>query len=267
MIQVNCASLPENIVESELFGHVRGAFTGAIKDRKGKFKLADKGTLFLDEIGELPPYIQVKLLRVLQTGEIQAVGSDKQTTVDVRVIAATNRNLMKEVREGRFRSDLYHRLSVYPIKAPPLRQRGTDILLLAGYFMELCRGRLGSATICLDDKSKQVLMNYTWPGNVRELEHSISRAALKACYDVNPEDDSVVTISPEHLGLESFDERFCEKETTPATKSLRSTLDRYQKQIISECLEQHNNNWAEVARSLDIDRANLHRLAKRLRLK
>lgn len=265
MVQMNCASLPEHVVESELFGHVRGAYTGAIKDRKGKFKLADKGTLFLDEIGELPLSIQAKLLRVLQTGEIQAVGSDQQVTVDVRIVAATNRDLTKEVKEGRFRADLYHRLSVYPIEAPRLCRRDSDVLLLAGFFMEQCRGRFGTVTIRLDDDSKKRLMSYSWPGNVRELEHTISRATLKACHGNN---GCVVTISPEHLGLESdVDYSNDNNHEVPGNESLRTALDRYQTQLITDLLDQHNDNWAEVARSLDVDRANLHRLAKRLNLK
>lgn len=136
MISLNCAALPETLVESELFGHVRGAFSGAVNERRGKFELADGGSLFLDEVGELPLAVQAKLLRVLQSGQLQRVGSDREHRVDVRLIAATNRDLAEEVRAGRFRADLYHRLSVYPLRVPPLRERGRDILLLAGYFLE-----------------------------------------------------------------------------------------------------------------------------------
>ncbi|MET4692462.1 nitric oxide reductase transcriptional regulator NorR [Endozoicomonas lisbonensis] len=266
MIQVNCASLPEHIVESELFGHVRGAFTGAVKDRQGKFRLADNGTIFLDEIGELPLNTQAKLLRVLQTGEVQPVGKDQLLKVNVRVIAATNRDLMTEVREGRFRSDLYHRLNAYPLEVPPLRSREGDILLLAGFFMELYTHRFHSAVLRLDEASKQLLQAYQWPGNVRELEHAINRAALKACHDQNT--DRLVIITPEHLGLDSPAERINRPEqVVNESGDLRSALDTYQKQMITRLLNEKDNNWSEVARYLNMDRANLNRLAKRLGLK
>jgi anaerobic nitric oxide reductase transcription regulator len=179
LIHVNCAALPESLAESELFGHVRGAFTGATGERPGRFEAADGGTLFLDEVGELPLAIQAKLLRTLQNGEIQRLGSDRPRRVDVRVIAATNRNLREHVRDGSFRADLYHRLSVYPIPIPPLRERGNDVLLLAGRFLELNRARLGLRSLRLSVAAQDALRRYTWPGNVRELEHVISRAALK----------------------------------------------------------------------------------------
>ena len=266
MIQVNCATLPEHIIESELFGHVRGAFTGAVKDRQGKFRMADNGTIFLDEVGELPLNTQAKLLRVLQTGEVQPVGKDQLLKVNVRVIAATNRDLATEVREGRFRSDLYHRLNAYPLEVPPLRNREGDILLLAGYFMELYTHHFHSAVLRLDEAGKQLLRGYHWPGNVRELEHSINRAALKACHDQNS--DSLVIISPEYLGLVSPTERADHSECdVNDSGDLRSTLDAYQKQIITRLLNEKGNNWSEVARHLNMDRANLTRLAKRLGLK
>lgn len=147
LVYVNCAAIPENLVESELFGHVRGAFTGADKNRLGKFALADGGTLFLDEIGELPLAAQSKLLRALQNNEIQPVGQDNIQTIDVRVLAATNRDLKQEVEDGRFRADLYHRLSVYPIAVPALKDRGDDISLLAGFFLEQARRKLVSTKL------------------------------------------------------------------------------------------------------------------------
>lgn len=173
MISLNCAALPETLVESELFGHVRGAFSGAVNERRGKFELADGGSLFLDEVGELPLAVQAKLLRVLQSGQLQRVGSDREHRVDVRLIAATNRDLAEEVRAGRFRADLYHRLSVYPLRVPPLRERGRDILLLAGYFLEENRPRLGLRSLRLDHEAQAALLDYRWPGNVRELEHLV----------------------------------------------------------------------------------------------
>src|SRR5690606_18198624 len=149
-------------------------------DRKGKFELADEGTLFLDEVGELPLAIQAKLLRVLQSGQLQRVGSDREHRVNVRVLAATNRDLAEEVRAGRFRADLYHRLSVYPLRVPPLRERGRDVLLLAGHFLEQSRARLHLRGLRLGAEAQAALLRHDWPGNVRELEHLLGRAALKA---------------------------------------------------------------------------------------
>jgi anaerobic nitric oxide reductase transcription regulator len=154
LISLNCAALPELLVESELFGHVKGAFSGAVNGRSGKFELADGGTIFLDEVGELPLPVQAKLLRVLQSGQLQRVGSDQEHHVDVRIIAATNRDLAEEVRVGRFRADLYHRLSVYPLRVPPLRERGRDVLLLAGFFLEENRARMGLRSLRLNPRRK-----------------------------------------------------------------------------------------------------------------
>ena len=180
LISLNCAALPDTLVESELFGHVRGAFTGATNDRRGKFELADGGTLFLDEVGELSLTVQAKLLRVLQSGQLQRLGSDKEHRVDVRLIAATNRDLAEEVRNGRYRADFYHRLSVYPLLVPALRDRGRDVLLLSGFFLEQNRSRMGLGSLRLTSDAQAALLAYDWPGNVRELEHLIGRSALKA---------------------------------------------------------------------------------------
>src|SRR5471030_3029947 len=180
IISLNCAALPDTLVESELFGHVRGAFTGAMNDRRGKFELANGGTLFLDEVGELSLTVQAKLLRVLQSGQLQRLGSDKEHQVDVRLIAATNRDLAEEVRSGRYRADFYHRLSVYPLLVPALRDRGRDVLLLSGFFLEQNRSRLGLNSLRLSSDAQAALLAYGWPGNVRELEHLIGRSALKA---------------------------------------------------------------------------------------
>jgi len=177
-IKVNCAALPASLIESELFGHEKGAFTGAIERRTGKFEQADKGTIFLDEIGEMPVELQVKLLRVLQEKEIERVGSNTPVKVDVRIITATNRNLEKEVAEGRFRLDLYYRLNVFPLMLPPLRDRTEDIPALAYHFMNYYNRKTGKKITGLSDKILKNMMAYHWPGNIRELEHVIERSVL-----------------------------------------------------------------------------------------
>jgi PAS domain S-box-containing protein len=178
LIKVNCASIPKNLFESEFFGHVRGAFTGAHKDRVGRLQLADGGTLFLDEVGEIPLSLQSKLLRALQEKEFERVGDEKTTTVDVRVVAATNRNLEEEVAAGRFREDLYYRLSVFPIELPPLRERVEDIGLLAAHFLESICCELGREPLVLSKRDTTTLQRHQWPGNIRELRNVIERAVI-----------------------------------------------------------------------------------------
>lgn len=189
MITVNCAALPINLIESELFGHERGAFTGATEKRTGKFEQADGGTIFLDEIGELPLDAQVKLLRVLQEKEIERLGGNYTKKVNVRIIAATNRKLEKEVAEGRFRLDLYYRLNVFPIELPALRQRKEDIPLLANHFLDRFVKKSGKNVIGITDEAMQTLMDYDWPGNIRELEHFIERSFLMVTGDMIKEID------------------------------------------------------------------------------
>ncbi|HBG19922.1 MAG TPA: sigma-54-dependent Fis family transcriptional regulator, partial [Desulfobulbaceae bacterium] len=179
LLSVNCANLMESLAESELFGHGKGAFTGAGEERTGKFELADGGTLFLDEIGELPLAVQPKLLRVLQTGDVEKLGTSRIRRVDVRLLAATNRDLEKEVAAGRFRADLFHRLNVYPLRVPPLRERLDDLPLLAGNFCQAIARRLGTGTITIAPSALARLRSYPWPGNVRELENLLIRAALR----------------------------------------------------------------------------------------
>lgn len=271
LVYVNCAAIPENLLESELFGHVKGAFTGADRARMGKFALADGGTLFLDEIGELPLSAQSKILRALQNHEIQPVGQDRVQTVDVRILAATNRDLKKEVEAGRFRADLYHRLSVYPIYVPPLRERKGDLSLLAGYFVEQARRKLGITQLKLHGDVLSQLIQYPWPGNVRELEHVINRAALKA--KARQRGRPVTTLKVEDLG-ELQGPRAAMVEPTAQDEpmlgewigelGLRDATDEFQRHLISETLTQADFNWAEAARRLQTDRANLTRLAKRL---
>ncbi|MEL7375273.1 MAG: sigma 54-interacting transcriptional regulator, partial [Pseudomonadota bacterium] len=178
LVKVNCASIPEELFESEFFGHVRGAFTGAVRDRIGRFQLADGGTIFLDEIGEIPLDLQGKLLRVLQENEFERVGEDVTRKVDVRVVAATNRDLVEAVEAGRFRGDLYYRLSVFPIAVPPLRERGDDVVALAQHFLQQTVRDFGRKPMQLTRRQAEALSRYPWPGNVRELKNVIERAVI-----------------------------------------------------------------------------------------
>lgn len=180
LVKVNCAAIPETLLASELFGHERGSYTGATGRRKGRFEMADGGTLFLDEIGELPPETQVMLLRVLQEREFERLGGSNTIRVNVRVVAATNRNLAEAVREGRFRSDLYYRLNVFPVRVPPLRERPEDVPLLASHFADKHAARFGRAITQIDRRALRMLESYHWPGNVRELENIIERAVILA---------------------------------------------------------------------------------------
>lgn len=275
LIQVNCAALPESLAEGELFGHAKGAFSGAVAARVGRIEAAQGGTLFLDEVGELPLSIQAKLLRTLQSGEIQRLGEDRVRQVDVRIVAATNRPLKESVTEGIFRPDLYHRLSVYPIPVPPLRERGNDVVLLAGHFLELNRSRLGLRSLRLSPEAEVALMHYAWPGNVRELEHAISRAALKAA-SRHESRQAIVTITTDLLGLEEHplvltgglatvpDEM--PKEPLPVV-SLRESVEAIQRLSIRNALNLTHGNWSEAARRLEMDPSNLHKLARRLGLR
>ncbi|MBF6631654.1 MAG: nitric oxide reductase transcriptional regulator NorR [Comamonas sp.] len=270
LVHVNCAALPEALAESELFGHVRGAFSGAIAERAGRFEAAEGGTLFLDEVGELPLSIQAKLLRALQNGEIQRLGADRPRKVNVRIIAATNRNLKERVQEGSFRADLYHRLSVYPVPIPPLRERGNDVLLLAGFFLELNRARLGLRSLRLSMAAEDALHRYAWPGNVRELEHVVSRAALKALSHGAQRSD-IVTLEADWLGLDiqslPLAAAVLHAPMLAPAPSMRAVVDSAQREAIRWALDAHRGQWAQAARSLDVDPSNLHKLAKRLGLK
>lgn len=272
LVHVNCAALPESLAESELFGHARGAFSGAVSDRPGRFEAAEGGTLFLDEVGELPLSIQAKLLRTLQNGEIQRLGADQPRRVNVRVIAATNRSLRDHVRDGTFRADLYHRLSVYPVPIPPLRERGHDVLLLAGRFLELNRARLGLRSLRLSNAAEDALRHYRWPGNVRELEHVISRAALKAVIR-GADRRQIVTLEPDMLDLDGVEMPGGADEAPPPQPSdgqpatMQQIVEASQRQAIRQALRQHQGNWAASARQLGLDASNLHKLARRVGIK
>jgi len=284
LVQVNCAALPDTLAESELFGHVRGAFSGATGERAGRVEAAQGGTLFLDEVGELPLPLQAKLLRTLQNGEIQRLGSDRPRKVDVRIIAATNRDLRAAVRDGHFRADLYHRLSVYPLPVPPLRERPDDVLPLAGRFLELNRARLGLRSLRLAPDAERALLAYAWPGNVRELEHVIGRAALRAAGRLEDR-HHIVTLGLDLLGLEpaglvGAPTSIAPTESTelpgaaavpptleqrlPAGATLKDAVDATQRACVQDALSASAGNWAAAARRLGVDPSNLHKLARRL---
>ena len=241
-VKLNCAALPESIIESELFGHEKGAFTGAVSLRKGRFEMADGGTLFLDEIGEIGPGIQAKLLRVLQEREFERVGGTDTLEADVRIIAATNKNLVMKVRDGEFREDLYYRLNIIPITVPPLRERKTDILLLSDFFIEKYN-RLNRKSIHrLSTPAIDMLIAYHWPGNVRELENSIERAVILS-------EDNV--IHGYHLppSLQMADPHFRDNSYTG---TLQQKLDSIEYEMIVEALKNTRGNLSRAAERLGL---------------
>jgi Nif-specific regulatory protein len=239
-VAVNCAALPESIIESELFGHERGSFTGAQEQRRGRFELADGGTLFLDEIGELSPAVQAKLLRAIQEGEFQRVGGSATLKTNARVIAATNRDLEKEVAESRFRSDLFWRLNVFPLRVPPLRERRSDIVLLADYFAEKHGRRSGKPILRISSPAIDLLMTYHWPGNVRELENCVERAVILST-------DSVIHAYHLPPSLQSADST----GTGPAS-TLDASLARLERELLVEALKICRGNAAAAARRLGV---------------
>ena len=268
-VKVNCGALTDTLLESELFGHEKGSFTGAIKRKLGRFELADKGTLFLDEIGELPLSLQAKLLRVLQYGDLQRIGDDAQRKVDVRVIAATNKDLKAEIVAGQFRADLYHRLSVFPLHAPALREHIQDIPLLTGFFLERWRGTMGLNTLSIDQETLDALAAREWHGNVRELEHVLRRAAVLARAE---QEGNAAVIHERHIrpGDGQPVARQAPLMETPDIApgmGLNDATDAFQRKMIRKAVDDCDGNWAAAARRLSLDRGNLHRLALRLGLK
>ncbi|MGO8997870.1 MAG: sigma-54-dependent transcriptional regulator [Polyangiaceae bacterium] len=252
---VNCGALAESVLESELFGHVRGAFTGAVTARKGLFEEASGGTLFLDEVGEMPLSIQVRLLRVLEEREVRPVGSNETRKVDVRLIAATNRNLVAATRAGAFREDLFYRLNVVSIETPALRDRASDIPLLAHHFLALYAKKLGKSVKRIEPDALEILCAYKWPGNVRELQNAIERAVLLA-------KDDVLTVQalPPSLGQVSAGDRMLRR---PYTLPLAGAISAFERSYIEHTLQEARGNIAEAARAAGVDRSNFRRLIKR----
>jgi Nif-specific regulatory protein len=253
-IRVNCAAIPEPLLESELFGHVKGAFTDAVADRRGRFELADGGTLFLDEVADMPLGLQGKLLRVIQNRTFERVGSSDTLHVDVRIVAATNRNLEKEVAEGRFRADLFYRLNVLPINIPPLRERREDIPLLAEFFLRKHASEVKKQISGFSDEAMDLLLSYSWPGNVRELENAIERAVVFSRDDRIRAEALTLAAGSGTVG-ESYSE-----------KTLREALNLFKKHFITKALESNGWHQTRTARALAIQRSYLSRLIRELNI-
>ncbi len=247
----NCAAMPENLLESELFGHKKGAFTGAHEEKKGLFEIADGGTLFLDEVTEMPLSLQSKLLRVLQEGEIRPIGATQERRINVRIVAATNRNLEKEVADGRFREDLYYRLKVFPIRVPPLRERREDIPLLATHFLQRFSTEMGKAAAGFSQQAMELFQSYDWPGNVRELQNEVQRLVIQIDQGgfVTPE-----LLSPRLRQVEGVVER-----VRPTKGTLKEMMDQLERWLLIEALREHQNNKTAAARVLGITREGLHK--------
>ena len=254
LVSINCGAIPEELLESELFGHVKGAFTGAIKARPGRFEIANGGTIFLDEIGDMSPKLQVKLLRVLQERCFEPVGSQQSIHVDVRVIAATHRDLEAEIEAGRFREDLYYRLNVIPLHIPPLRERGDDILLLAKHFITRFNKQKDANISGISEEAKRAMLNYQWPGNVRELQNLIERVTtLKREGIIELEDLPSRMISDKDRLLQSFQ---MDVENAPSI-DLKATVDEFESHLILTALQRFNWNKNRAANFLAMNRTTL----------
>ena len=253
-VPVNCGAIPEGLVESELFGHVKGAFSGAIKERKGRCELAHKGTLFLDEVAELPKQIQVKLLRFLQEGTLERVGGEKSIRVNVRIISATNKDLTEEVEKGNFRKDLYYRLNVIPIALPPLRRRRNDIPLLISHFLEMAKKENPKDVPEFSKEAVSVMMDYEWPGNVRELQNAVQFAIVRCKQD---------HVMPGDLPMELRNMPFPPKSVVRQAASMedfpKKSPGKLNSTIVKQALEITGGNKAKAARYLGVGRATLYR--------
>ena len=269
-IPLNCAALPDELIESELFGHERGAFTGADSRRQGRFELADGGTLFLDEIGDMSLKAQAKVLRVIETGEVERLGGNQIRTVDVRIIAATNKNLPEEIENGRFRRDLFYRLNVVPITVPSLQERAEDIPLLVKYFAERLQLNMGSTPKAIDPGAYAVFQNYHWPGNIRELKNIVERLLIMVNRDVvmAPDVAEALSLVPQvpsapnltgdamdYQGSQALPSIALYKQGTP----LSQMMDTAEAQCILTALEEFNWNIRRTAEALEVERSNLYK--------
>ncbi|MCI4625493.1 MAG: sigma-54 dependent transcriptional regulator [Candidatus Magnetoovum sp. WYHC-5] len=247
-VELNCAAIPEELIESELFGHEKGSFTGAFEKKKGKFELANEGTLFLDEIGDMSLITQAKVLRVIETQEFQRVGGSKNIKVDVRMVSATNKDLAKEVKDGKFREDLYFRLNVIPVVVPPLRERSEDIEQLVRHFMDIFAAEYSKPPKVFDAEALKILKNYDWPGNVRELKNTLERIFVMV-------ESKAVTVKDILLGETTTSDYF-------SYSTLKEARDSFEKDYIVKKLIEFKWNVSKTAEALQIERSNLHRKIK-----
>jgi two-component system nitrogen regulation response regulator NtrX len=254
-VEVNCAAIPQELIESELFGHEKGAFTGATERKSGKFELADRGTLFLDEIGDMTLQTQAKVLRIIETQTFQKVGGSKNIKVDVRIIAATNKNLMEEVKNGNFREDLYFRLNVIPIIVPPLKERRDDIPLLIKHFIELFASENGIKQKEIAPDVVKIFMNYDWPGNIRELKNAVERLVIMVPSDaITKRDLDILGMFGQQRVLKEYDYF--------SNKTLKDARDAFEKDFIIRKLQENNWNVSKTAEAIDVERSNLHKKIK-----
>jgi transcriptional regulator with GAF, ATPase, and Fis domain len=265
-VTLNCAAVPAELIESELFGHEKGSFTGAAQRHTGKFEQAHRGTLFLDEIGDMPTAMQAKLLRVLEEGEVERIGSDKPTTVDVRVIVATHRNLEALVESGAFRRDLYHRVVVFPVQLPPLRQRAEDLPALVEHFARQVSAQNGWKPVPFTDAAIEALKQYGWPGNIRELRNVVERLLLLA--------DATVDADAVQLALPAARPGYAPSQTPGQSRTSDTAADSSgplaervlafeRVQVLTE-LDQHNRNITQTARALGLERSHLYKKCQQL---
>ena len=252
LVTINCGAIPENLLESELFGHEKGAFTGAHKIRIGRFEMANHGTIFLDEVAEMSPVLQVKLLRILQERNFERVGGVKNIEVDVRVLAATNKNLRTEVKNGTFREDLYYRLNVIPIKVPSLKQRNSDIPQLVDYFLKKYKQGEALKVKSFSTTAMEAMVNYEWPGNIRELENIVKRMIILCDTDVVDLIDL-----PEHITLSSYQSQPVNKYSLEKGEALSDAVKNFEKSLILEALKKCGGVKAKAAKLLRINRTTL----------
>ncbi len=257
-IAVNCAAIPENLIESELFGHVKGAFTNAISHKVGKFELANKGTIFLDEIADMSLKTQAKVLRILESQELQRVGDTQDIKVDVRVIAATNKDLVHAIEAGQFREDLFYRLNVIPFMLPPLRERGNDVLLLLDFFSKKTSLNMGEPEKSFSGEAKEAFKRYEWPGNVRELRNLVERLYILVSENLV----QLNHLPPSIQSSEDFGEWAQSGDTSGTGTTLRDARSEFERIFILQKLKEHNWNISKTAESIGLERSNLHRKLK-----
>ncbi len=292
-VSVNCAAIPHDLLESELFGYEKGSFTGAIQTRVGRLELANKGTIFLDEIGDMPPALQVKLLRFLAEREIDRIGGVKSIPIDVRVIAATNRDLEKDIQSGKFREDLYYRLNVIPVHLPPLRQRKSDVPLLVAHFLDFFNKKRNKAIQGIDAAAMEILANYTWPGNIRELANYVERMLVLSngmTIGVRDLPEKVLGEAPEEMlknaapasDSESYSESYSEENPFEALRTsmknsffmgvpdeglnLKQTVENFERELIEEALEKTDWVKNKAAQLLSLNRTTLVEKLKKLKI-